>query len=148
MSSRSRAREVCLQMLFQVDVNPDVAAETVRELIREQIAGKKLFDFCWELFCGVMESRSMLDRRIIAVAENWALDRMAPTDRNVLRLAAFEILFSETPPKVAIDEAIELARKFGTAQSAQFVNGILDKLVPDAEEAGNDEQAHGETPGS
>ncbi len=81
----------------------------------------------------------MLDRRIVAVAENWALDRMAPTDRNVLRLAAYELLFTDTPPKVAIDEAIELARKFGTAQSSQFVNGILDQLVPEEQQPAGDE---------
>ena len=122
-------------MLYQTDINPDVNAGMVRELIREQIANQVLYDFCWELFTGVMESRALLDRRIISVAENWALERMPPTDRNVLRLGAFEILFTETPHTVVIDEAIELARKFGTAQSPQFVNGILDKLLPEEEQA-------------
>ena len=63
-------------------------------------------------------------------AENWTMARMAPTDRNALRLGAFELLFTETPHRVVIDETIELARRFGTAQSPQFVNGILDKLIP------------------
>lgn len=131
MARRSRARDVCLQMLYQVDVNPDVSAETVREHIHEQIPDEFLAQFCWQLFVGVMEWRAMLDERIQSVAENWTLKRMAPTDRNVLRLGAYELLLTETPHRVVIDEAIELAKKFGTSASAQFVNGILDKLIPD-----------------
>ena len=130
MARRSKAREVCLQMLFQDDVNPDIDAQTVQGMIREQLSDEALSRFAWELFTGVMEIRPMLDERIQKVAENWSLSRMAPTDRNVLRLGAFELLQTETPHRVVIDEAIELARKFGTAQSPQFVNGILDKLVP------------------
>lgn len=130
MARRSRARDVCLQMLYQADVNPDVAAETVRDLIAEQISDELIAQFCWQLFLGVMEYRAMLDERIQSVAENWSLHRMAPTDRNVLRLGTYELLLTETPHRVVIDEAIELAKKFGTAQSAQFVNGILDKLIP------------------
>ncbi len=130
MARRSKAREVCLQMLFQIDVNPDIDVQTVQEMIREQLSDEALSLFAFQLFTGVMEIRSMLDERIQEVAENWSLSRMAPTDRNVLRLGAFELLQTETPLRVVIDEAIELARKFGTAQSPQFVNGILDKLVP------------------
>jgi len=131
MARRSRAREVCLQMLYQADVNPDTNADSVRQQIIEQISDEQVARFCWKLFIGVMEFRPMLDERIQSVTENWALSRMAPTDRNVLRLGSFELLHTDTPHRVVIDEAIELARKFGTAQSAQFVNGILDKLVPE-----------------
>ena len=130
MARRSKARDVCLQMLFQADLNPDIDAQTVQEMIREQLSDEALSLFAWELFTGVMEFRPMLDTRIQEVAENWSLSRMAPTDRNVLRLGAFELLHTETPLRVVIDEAIDLARKFGTAQSPQFVNGILDKLIP------------------
>jgi N utilization substance protein B len=77
-----------------------------------------------------MEHRLELDRQIEATAQNWRLSRMAPTDRNVLRLGAFELLHTDTPHQVALDEAIELAKRYGTAQSGQFVNGILDRLVP------------------
>ena len=130
MARRSKARDVCLQMLFQADLNPDIDAQTVQEMIREQLSDEALSLFSFQLFTGVMEIRSMLDERIQEVAENWSLSRMAPTDRNVLRLGAFELLQTETPHRAVIDEAIDLARKFGTAQSSQFVNGILDKLVP------------------
>jgi len=130
MTRRSKAREVVLQMLYQIDVNPDVGGTEVREMIREELPDEDLRTFAWSLFAGVRENRPALDARISAAAENWSLSRMAPTDRNALRLGAFELLFTETPLRVVIDETIELARRFGTAQSPQFVNGILDKLVP------------------
>jgi len=131
MATRRKAREVTLQMLYQVDVNPDVGATVLRDMIVEQLGRGDVTEFCWRLFTGVMESRPQLDARIEAVADNWTLKRMAPTDRNVLRLGLFELLHTDTPLRVVIDEAIELARRFGTAQSPQFVNGILDRLIPD-----------------
>lgn len=127
---RSRAREMALQMLFQQDLNPDVPADTVRELIVERLREESLARFAWSLFAGVMESRAALDARIETIAANWSLKRMAPTDRNVLRLGAFELLYTDTPPRVVVDEALELAKRYGTAQSSQFVNGILDRLIP------------------
>lgn len=131
MARRSKAREVALQMLYQSDMNPHVLADTVRTQIREQLHDEDLERFAWKLFVGVMEWRPMLDRKIEAVAENWTLGRMAATDRNVLRLGAFELLHTDTPHRVVIDEAVELARLFGAAQSPQFVNGILDRLIPE-----------------
>jgi N utilization substance protein B len=130
MTRRSKAREVVLQMLYQIDVNPDVAAPAVREMIYDELPEEELRSFAWSLFVGVRENRGALDARISAAAENWTLARMAPTDRNALRLGAFELLFTDTPHRVVIDETIELARRFGTAQSPQFVNGILDRLIP------------------
>jgi N utilization substance protein B len=135
MARRSKARELALQMLYLKDVNPDVEAQIVRAMIDERISDEPLREFSWQLFAGVMECRTMLDARIESVAENWALTRMAPTDRNVLRLGGFELLCTEVPHRVAIDEAIELAKKFGTAQSSQFVNGILDRLIPEEKKA-------------
>mgnify|MGYP001074390582 CR=1 FL=1 len=134
MARRSKAREVALQMLYQQDLNEDVDAYVLKEMMHEQIEQEELREFCWFLIAGVLESRAELDEKIISVAENWSLDRMAPTDRNSLRIGAFELLHSDTPPRVAIDEAIELSRKFGGKQSSQFVNGILDQLLPPAAE--------------
>ena len=145
MTRRSKAREVVLQMLYQIDVNPDVAATAVREMIREQLADEDLQAFAWSLFAGVRESRGALDARIGTAAENWTLARMAPTDRNALRLGAYELLFTDTPHRVVIDETIELARRFGTAQSPQFVNGILDRLIP-PEKRQSDSGQSGEAP--
>jgi N utilization substance protein B len=130
MARRSKAREVAVQMLYQVDLNPSVEVQTVRHMVDEALDDEELREFAWRLFVGVMEVRPLLDERIQSVAENWSLKRMAPTDRNVLRLGAFELISTSTPHRVVLDEAIELARVFGSAQSAQFVNGVLDKLVP------------------
>ena len=130
MAQRSKARQVALQMLYRVDINPDTTADEVRIAISEQLTKSGLRDFAWQIFCGVMENRATIDARIVEVAENWSVGRMAPTDRNALRVGAFELLYSDTPHRVVIDEAIELARKFGDKNSTQFVNGILDRLVP------------------
>ncbi len=81
---------------------------------------------------GVRRRRAEIDAALERIAENWSIQRMAPTDRNVLRMGAYELLCGETPATVAIDEAIELARRFGGAKSPAFVNGILDRLLRDA----------------
>jgi N utilization substance protein B len=130
MSRRSKARETALQVLYQQDLNPDMDYHTVREFIHRQLHDEELDEFAWFLFIGVMERRAELDARIEPIAQNWSLKRMAPTDRNVLRLGAYELLFMNTPPRVAINEALELAKRYGSAQSSQFVNGILDRLMP------------------
>ncbi|MFG0334250.1 MAG: transcription antitermination factor NusB [Maioricimonas sp. JB049] len=130
MARRSKAREVALQMLFQVDLNPDVDGRTVAQMMRERLGDSDVREFAWVLFAGVMEWRAQLDQKIQEVATNWKLSRMAATDRNCLRIGTFELLHTATPHRVVIDEALELAKKFGSDQSAQFVNGVLDKLVP------------------
>lgn len=139
MARRSKAREVALQMLFQVDLNPDVDTSAVAGMIGERLTDPELREFAWVLFSGVREYRAMLDEKIESVAENWKLSRMAATDRNCLRLGAFELIQTGTPHRVVIDEALDLARKFGNAQSAPFVNGILDKLVPPEKRTGSKE---------
>lgn len=117
-------------MLYQLDLNEDVAPDAVRSMIQEELRDEALARFAWSLFAGVMEARKQLDERIASAAANWSLGRMPPTDRNVLRLGAYELLFTETPHRVVIDEALELAKTYGTAQSSAFVNGILDRMVP------------------
>jgi N utilization substance protein B len=130
---RHKAREVALQMLFQKDLNPDISADAIREQIQEQLGNNEaMCRFAWSLYAGTMESRSVIDRKIESVAANWTVGRMPPTDRNAIRLGVFELLYTETPHPVVIDEALELAKSFGTAQSGSFVNGILDKLVPES----------------
>lgn len=131
MARRSKAREIALQMLFQYDMNPDVGSKTVRAQIAEAVRDESLQKLAWELYAGTMEARPEIDSKLEAAAENWDLSRMAVTDRNTLRLGVFEMLYTETPHQVVIDEAVDLARKFGSAQSAQFVNGLLDRLIPE-----------------
>lgn len=131
MSRRSKARELVVQMLYQVDCNTDVSKEAIHEQIRERLTDDpEMFEFAWGLYSGTMNHRAEVDARITEVAQNWSIDRMAITDRNVLRLGAYELLFTDVPHRVAINEALELSKTFGTKESSPFVNGVLDKLVP------------------
>lgn len=130
VSRRHRARETVLQMLYQKDLNPDVTADAIRDMIQESLHDEELSRFAWSLFAGVMESRATLDQRIEGAASNWTLTRMAPTDRNAIRLGLFELLYTDTPHRVVIDEALELAKTYGGPQSSSFVNGVLDRLIP------------------
>ena len=133
---RSRAREVALQMLYQEDVNPRQSVEEIKEFVHVRLQNEELEAFCISLILGVKRNQDELDAMLSKTATNWALDRMASTDRNLLRLGAFEILYTETPERVAVNEAIELAKRFGSSQSAPFVNGILDKFITGDREQG------------
>lgn len=129
MINRSRAREVALQALFQEDLNPRESRDQVMPLLENRLKEPELREFAITLVLGVLRNRAELDELIATKADNWSVSRMAATDRNVIRLGAFEIRYTDTPPRVAIDEAVELAKRFGSANSSQFVNGILDKLI-------------------
>jgi N utilization substance protein B len=129
MARRSRAREVALQVLYQDDLNPSHNPAHSDQFLASRLQDAELADFARMLVSGVRRNRAELDKLLAQTADNWSLERMAATDRNVLRLGAFEILYTETPDRVAINEAVELAKRFGAKQSAQFVNGILDRLL-------------------
>ena len=134
MPSRHRARERSLQILFQWDARKgsieDAISSFYDTLYSEQSETKPAPDeFVDRLVRGVAENIAEIDRRLSQHAEHWRIERMPAVDRNVLRLGAFEVLHCpDMPPAVAIDEAIELARRFGTADSPAFVNGVLDRL--------------------
>lgn len=137
MSRRSRVREIVLQILYQDDLNPDAdAAETDRFLRARLKEDVESIAFANVLYSGVRRNRQELDAMLSAIAENWSLERMAVTDRNILRLGAFEILYTETPDRVAINEAVELAKRYGARQSPQFVNGLLDRFLREVREMG------------
>jgi N utilization substance protein B len=131
MTRRSRGREVALQVLYQVEQNPSMPVAEVHQFIKRRTLGEqKLAEFTAGLIAGVREHRARIDAVIEEVAENWRLDRMAAIDRNILRLGAYEVLFCpEIPAKVAINEALELAKRYSTSQSSRFVNGILDRVL-------------------
>lgn len=131
MTRRRRAREVALQVLFQDDLNPRVDPHAADEFLKRRLRITELVEFARGLVAGVRRNRPQLDAQIEKMAANWRLNRMAVTDRNVMRIGAYEVLLSDTPRAVAINEAVDLARRYGTAQSAQFVNGILDRLKRD-----------------
>lgn len=130
MSRRSRAREIVLQVLYQNELNPD-QPDLIRTRFVEARLGRneKLVAFAKSLIEGVREHRESLDKELEKTAMNWRLSRMAATDRNVLRLGAYEMLHTDAPGRVVINEAIELARRYGSDNSASFVNGVLDKLM-------------------
>jgi transcription antitermination protein NusB len=129
MFRRSLAREVALQVLYQDDLNPRNNPGESDRLIERRLREDDMIAFARELVAGVRLNRAEIDAAIERTAANWTLTRMAVTDRNVLRLGAYELLHTDTPPRVAVDEAVELAKRFGSAQSSQFVNGILDKVM-------------------
>jgi transcription antitermination protein NusB len=131
MTRRSRGREVALQVLYQVEQNAGISPEEIhRFIVRRLLEDRKLCEFTESLTAGVKEHQAALDAMISKVAENWRLDRMAAIDRNILRLGAYEMLHCpEVPAKVAINEALELAKRYSTAQSSRFVNGILDRVL-------------------
>jgi N utilization substance protein B len=140
MTPRSRARQVALQILYQDDLNPsddETTASLPGDFLAQRLHTDQQMDFAESLILGVRQHRDTLDGILEQAATNWSLARMAATDRNVLRIGAFEILFADTPVRVAIDEAVELAKRFGSVQSAPFVNGLLDKLVERDENDGS-----------
>lgn len=129
MTRRSRAREIVLQMLYQDDLNPKVHTSAGEDFVRRRLRTTEMVEFARGLLAGVRRHRPHIDKLIQDTAANWTLTRMAVVDRNVLRLGAYEVLYSETPARVALNEALELAKRYGTGHSAAFVNGILDKLL-------------------
>jgi transcription antitermination protein NusB len=136
MTRRTRGREIALQVLYQADLNPGLAPEEIRQFIERRLLGDtKLCEFTRSLIAGVQAHQARIDALISEVAENWRIDRMAAIDRNILRLGAYEMLYCpDVPTKVAINESLELAKRYSTGQSSRFVNGILDRL-PTAEAA-------------
>ena len=130
---RHASRQVALQVLYALDVGPATASvEEVFERVSDNFdlpEGARAF--AKQLVCGVIEDREAIDERLAHHARNWRISRMAAVDRNVLRLCAYEILHTDTPAAVALDQAVELARRFGAEGSPAFVNGILDALARD-----------------
>ena len=144
--TRHKARECALQMLFAFDlVHGDSAALTKNywDELGDTSIDDKTRDFANGLVCGTLEKIEAIDDRIRTRAEHWRIERMAIVDRNVLRLAVYEFLHQETPDTVAINEALEIARRFSTYEATQFINGILDAIKQDIESA-TDTNAMGE----
>jgi transcription antitermination protein NusB len=127
--TRRHAREVALQILFQHDLNPEPSRALDEKFAAERLKYPELEKFAMSLVEGVRENWREIDRILERHAQNWSVERMPTLDRNVLRLAVYEIKFAGTPPKVAVNEAIELSRKFSTEESTAFINGVLDALA-------------------
>lgn len=130
MTTRRRAREIVLQLLYEDDLNPEQDREVADQfLVRRMHGNRPLVVFARNLLTSILNDREAIDKSISSIANNWSLRRMAAIDRNILRLGAFEILHTDTPGRVVINEAIELAKRYGDRQSSQFVNGILDRIL-------------------
>jgi N utilization substance protein B len=137
MGSRRKARECALQMLFAADVAEMTADEVVRSYwaeLGEAELDETAREFATRLASGTLSNLELLDERIRSRAEHWRISRMAVVDRNILRLAVYEFLFEPTPRTVAINEALEIARRFSTNEATQFINGILDAIKRDLDE--------------
>lgn len=145
--SRSASRQAALQVLYAVDLAGAAEASDARaramECFESAVAHLELPPaarrFARELVAGVAEHREKLDRLLATHARNWRVERMAVVDRNILRIAAFETVYTATPAAVVIDEAVDLARRFGGERSPAFVNGVLDALARAESASGPDE---------
>jgi len=133
MSTRRRAREIVLQLLYEADTNECREPDEARRFIKSRLQGRKaLTDFACQLLAGTQEHREEIDAKLTLLATHWTLPRMPVVDRNVLRLGAYEILHAETPGRVAVNEAIVLAKRYGDTNSPRFVNGVLDRLLKES----------------
>ncbi len=149
MGARSRAREIALQILFQYEWNSDYNIEQVlQEYVNGLLAGKPsdnvyTLDFARRCISGVIERREELDSIIARHARKWRIGRMAKVDRNILRLGVYEIVYAgDIPARVAVNEAVELAKRFGTDESGSFVNGILDSVLKNEDAAEKSPEKH------
>ena len=130
MGARRKARELAVQMLYQYDLSgnaPDMIIDTFEDL---QKSKPNTREFATKIFHGTVAHMAAIDEMIQNQAENWRLSRMAAVDRNIIRMSIYEFLHeTDTPKLVIIDEAIEIAKKYGTQKSSQFINGILDGIL-------------------
>ena len=130
MGSRRRARELALQLLYQHEMTAAPLEQMQQDFDEWKNATEGIREFADVLIRGTLHNIEEIDGELAAQTANWRLERLAAVDRNILRLAMFELLFqAETPPAVVIDEAIEIAKKYGAEESARFVNGVLDGFV-------------------
>lgn len=131
MAGRRQGREIALQALYRVELTGDPSPEALELLWEHFEAPLDARGFAIELMRGVLAEREQIDALIAAAAENWSLSRLSRVDLNLLRLATYELLQRDerVPTRVILDEAIEIARRYGGEESSQFVNGILDQIA-------------------
>ncbi len=130
MKSRTRARSIALQVLYENDMANHPPADTLRERLEESPLTDDLAEFAREIIFGVLPLAPELDQIIAKYAPEWPLDQIAAIDRNILRLACWEFAARrETPVKVAINEAVELAKMYGSDSAPRFINGVLGSLA-------------------
>jgi len=129
MGNRRKSRELALQALFYMDSNHNASEEMLLRFCDHFNPPVKVRPFFLQLVNGVIQTMAQIDQMIERFSQNWKLNRMSCVDRNIIRIAVYEILFCrEIPPKVSINEAIDIGKKFGTEESGAFINGIVDSV--------------------
>lgn len=130
MRRRTKARECALKILYAIDITKDNPEERIKNFWdNHDTVNKEIKEFADYLVNGTCKNKELIDKAITKYATNWQIERMATIDRNIIRIATFELLFSEDiPPKVSINEAVEIAKKYGDKDSSKFVNGVLDRI--------------------
>ena len=130
MRKRTLSRERALQILYSVDIQKaSPIAEVVNDYWQQNSVDEIVKEFAIVLVEGTLKNKEYVDKLITEYTDNWRIERMAVIDRNIIRMATFELMYLEQiPPKVAINEAVELAKRFGDDESGRFVNGVLDKI--------------------
>jgi transcription antitermination factor NusB len=130
MRKRTLSREIALKVLYANDITGEPVEDCLRKYWEhDEQTSESVRVFTEDIVNGVDSNKEELDKTITGYAANWKMERMATVDRNILRIASYELLFAtDIPPKVAINEAIEMAKKYGDKDSGKFVNGILDKI--------------------
>ncbi len=139
MYKRTLARGLTLQALYRLDLTDGSPRECLEDVLSSRKAEEGVYQYAERLFYGIVEKRQELDAIIESHAANWTVERMSVVDRNILRIGAYEILYiDDVPYRVAIDEAVELAKRFSTRDSGGFINAILDSIAkdPSAAESG------------
>lgn len=137
MGSRRKSREVALQLLYMREFTGGDVDEMLIHFWRDGELDDRIISFARDLILGTLDRKDDIDRMIAESSEHWRLDRMALIDRNVMRLAVYEFIYTpSTPKKVVINEAIEIAKRFSSEESTQFVNGILDNIRMKIEDSG------------
>lgn len=134
MKMRREAREYALQFLFEIEYEHSDIQETLKEFwtLQDELVSPECLEFSEQLIWGVLEHMEALDATLKKVADNWDVKRMSKVDRNVLRIAIFEMKFrTDIPPVVSINEAVDIARDFSGGVSGKFVNGVLDRISKD-----------------
>jgi len=130
MGKRRKARESALQILFQLEFDNSQPGETIKQYWISQKSSAETKEYTKQLINGITDHREEIDRTIQSGSENWRVSRMPIVDRNVLRMAIFELFYEKSlAPAIVINEAIEIAKKFGTDKSSPFINGVLDGLL-------------------
>jgi len=130
VGARREGRELALQLLYALELNPIELEEMLRLSRENSRASDEVREFAELLVSGVVANRDPIDKIIVEKSKNWAISRMARVDLNIIRLAVFELVFlSDIPRNVTINEAIEVAKKFGTEDSPSFINGMLDEIA-------------------